>query len=235
MLAWAARPPGYEEYELLQSFVRALRTRAKDDANWKTPPSRAPLPKHVRKYFVRVLVPPLFAHQKVQVEMISKWNMSNVPSEDARKKETLEQTMTEAKVGGSRLVAEGQHHLAIDYYQHAIVAFTRDNANNETPKAKRLAAQCHLNLALCLLAPQDATKAPEAIICCDAALGLLEANELALRAKALYRKGQALELQSKLELAIMVVLSNAHAASPNEANIRAALERVRGKRAVVIE
>ena len=196
-----------EEYDLLQSFVRALRTRAKDDADWKTPPARAPLPKHVRKYFVRVLVPPLFAHQKAHVEMLSKWNLSEkltpgLRSGAASKEDTLEQTMAEAKAAGSRLVAEGQHHLAIDHYQHAIVAFTKERkANGEKPAAKRLAAQCYLNLALCLLAARDTTKAPEAIICCDAALELLEANESALQAKALYRKGQALELQSKLEAA----------------------------------
>ena len=142
---------------------------------------------------------------------------------------SLEEEMKQLKEAGGRLVAERRHDLAADQYQHAILVFMRAPSGEDTkPENKRLAAQCYLNLALCLLAPQDSSKASEAIVCCDAALKLLPSSESALRAKALYRKGQAHELRSELKLAV-AAMSAAQAASPDDATIRAALERLRIK------
>ena len=122
----------------------------------------------------------------------------------------------------------GRHSEAIAPYRHAIVKFNRNRQDRDDAgaDAKLLAAQCHMNIALCLLQPKVSENSTEAVICCDAALELLLPGQAAWRAKAYYRKGQALELSGDLPSAVQA-FTHAAAASPADETICQALAKLK--------
>lgn len=210
------------EYELLKQFVKLLASRAKDQGTWTTPPKRHAVPKKLRHRFVRVLFPPLFAHEKILNRTLL--DAATSAGQD-RKSLTLAEQIRALKDKGSKLVKEGRHSEAIGPYRQAVVRFGRHRKEKDDDDAKLLAAQCHLNMALCLLHPKTPESSTEAVICCDAALGLLLPSQTAWRAKAYYRKGQALELSGDMASAIHAYTS-AKVASPADDTISRALAKL---------
>jgi tetratricopeptide (TPR) repeat protein len=126
------------------------------------------------------------------------------------------------------LVKAGRHSEAIGVYKHAIVVFlNKKHQNDDDADSKLTFAQCHLNMALCLLHLKTPANIIEAVICCDAAIELLQLPDQATwRAKAYYRKGQALELSGDLSAAVEAITSAA-AASPDDEAIRQALAKLK--------
>lgn len=151
----------HDEYALIQQFVQLLAVRSKDAVDWKVPPSRAPVPAHLQKYFTRVLFPPLFTPDRC---------ISVRAREVALEKGTggklgLEQEMRTLKDEGALLVRQRHHAEAISRYQSAIVKYIQAQA--ESPAVAQLAVQCYLNIALCVLEPRNPAVAKEAEACCD--------------------------------------------------------------------
>ncbi len=214
------------EFELLKLFVGLLASRAKDRMTWKTPPNRHEVPLKFRRRFVRVLFPFLFAHEKILNRTISGARMSQV-SPDLRQL-PLAEKIKAVKDQGNVLVKAGRHSEAIGLYSQAINVFAiaRDNEDiNEDTKLQT--AQCHLNMALCLLHSRTPANLTDAVKCCDEALELLKLPEQApWRAKAHYRKGQALELSGDLSSAVDAIASAA-ATSPHDEAIRQALSKLK--------
>jgi hypothetical protein len=76
---------------------------------------------------------------------------------------------------GNMLVKAGRHSEAIGVYKHAIVVFlNKKHQNDDDADSKLTFAQCHLNMALCLLHLKTPANIIEAVICCDAAIELLQ-------------------------------------------------------------
>ena len=208
------------EYELLKMYVAMFTARAKDASSWATKPASNPVPKELRSHFVRLLFPPLFAHQKVTAQSVE----ANIA---ARKHDvSIEEHMQQLKDKGAALVREKRHAEAVQHYQSAVVRFVTSKEES-TAATERLAALCYLNLALCLLEPADATKAAKVPEICDKALELLKESDGALRAKARYRKALALELQGDAEGA-KKELSGALSITPEDGVIQKALARLSG-------
>ncbi len=116
-------------------------------------------------------------------------------------------------------------------YRRALVRFFDQNGGEADAKLE--AAQCHLNLALCLLHPKTPENSTEVVICCDAALELLQLpDQAAWRAKAYYRKGQAFELSGDLSSALDATASAA-AAYAGDKVICQALAKLKARCATV--
>jgi hypothetical protein len=225
----AANPPNCmeifcstREFELLKLFVGLLASRAKDRMTWKTPPKRHEVPLKLRRRFVRVLFPFLFAHEKILNRTMS----SKVPR-DLRQL-PLAENIKAVKDQGNLLVKAGKHSEAIGRYSQAIHVFAFARVHEDINEDTKLQiAQCHLNMALCLLHSRTPANITDAVTCCDEALELLQLpGQATWRAKAYYRKGQALELSGDLSSAVDAITSAA-AASPHDEAIRQALAKLK--------
>lgn len=158
---------GKEELALLKRFVNLFAARAKDSAHWKVPPERCPVPKNMRKYFVRVLFPPLFSPDREVADA-----GMNLPDANSSIKSTaqtsMESEMRSGKTKGACLVKKKHFTDAISCYQRAVVTFHR-SIGIQGAATSQLAAQCYLNIARCVLEQRDAATAKEAEMCCDVA------------------------------------------------------------------
>lgn len=208
------------ECALMLQFVKLLAARSKDTASWKKPPGRGGVPVHLRKHFIRVLCPPLFVPESVLARML--------PNDVLSEKRGLESTMRALKEQGAQLVKKRRHADAISSYQRAIMKYNQKPSSSNA--ASHLAAQCYLNIALCVLEPQDPDTAREAIVSCDRALEIISSitggDMTNLVTKAHYRKGQVLELRGDAKAAEKAFIA-ATKLSPSDEIISNALARVR--------
>ncbi|KAK3246463.1 hypothetical protein CYMTET_20555 [Cymbomonas tetramitiformis] len=192
-----------QEYTLLQGFVHLLAARAKDPVHWKNPPERCSVPANLQQHFVRALLPPLFKHQKAIAKDfgVAIRDAHTIPPSSER----LEDVLKQAKGAGVDSVRKGEYARAKACFRRAVVTFNKASNGckaNPSMESLQLIATCYLNLAHCSLKSESSEEAAaEALVCCDNALGLLGTQEVALRAKARFRKGLALEMQKKLSVA----------------------------------
>jgi hypothetical protein len=215
-----------DEFDLFKRFVRLLASRAKDASSWSLPPRRAYVPAHLHRHFVRLLFPPLYAPD----EVISQLKEKLVRQMDGGKMKVrgrLEE-LTSLKEEGARLVRQARHDEAIEPFQSSVVCYLGLDEES-VAKGAPLAAQCYLNIALCLLEARSPAKASEVEVCCRAALDLLDehggADNPALLAKAHYRMGMARELSGDRKGAAEA-LSAALCCTPGNATIEAAMQRL---------
>lgn len=141
--------------------------------------------------------------------------------------------MLSMKEEGTRLLAAGQPVAAVEAFRHALNEHNRSSMKSDTVD---VAVACHLNSALCGLRIADSIplqqsdNAREVLISCDSALrllGQLEAPSTKLRAKALYRRGLALEILGE-QAGALSALDEARELL-GDAEIVAAYDRVRSK------
>jgi len=224
-----------DEYELLHQFVAMFSSCAKDNSTWKVDPARHPVPIELRCYFTRVLVPLLFPHQKVLMssEILNIVKQGLGGNSEPGSSEMTEDSMVlrmikRFKAEGVELVRNRQHETALEPFRKAVKMCSL----SRTESAVKLAAQCHLNMAICWLAlaisapatSQD-VKANQTIEGCESALELLKPEDVVMRAKAYYRKGLALEILKQKTAAEMALTSSC--ALSNDTAIHDALARVK--------
>eukprot|EP00965_Chrysotila_dentata_P245738 6206742-Pleurochrysis_carterae.AAC.1 len=218
---------------MLQQFVRLLAGRAKDTSSWRALPKGNVVPAKLRRHFVRVLFPPLFALDAAQ--LVSARLMSN-------RGETLDpvEQLLLLKEEGAQLVRQRRHAEAVHPFRRAVAMFAYTQGSNvltegEMAAATQIAAQCCLNIALCLLELKDLSKSSEVVACCNYALQLLkqrgdcmrsDATSAVLVAKAHYRIGLAREMKGDTRGAGAAFVA-AMRAKPGDHVVEAAMARIR--------
>jgi tetratricopeptide (TPR) repeat protein len=224
-------------YDLFRQFTAMFVGRAKDSVSYGAP-SRAPLPDKVKKYFVRVLFPPLFPPEKLFAKYFT--SLSTNVRAPAQAESALAELQNRAtnpiesiralKERGAVYVRTRDFAQAADAYQACLLVYYKVMNGGQGPQGGELATlacQSHLNRALCLL---KLNNPGEAIVSCSCALELLESNpDTALIAKAHYRMGLAFEQQADLAAAEAAFATALEASAGDKTIAEALARRRRGK------
>jgi hypothetical protein len=155
-----------DEYDLFQQFVRLLASRAKDADSWTVPPRRAHAPAQLKRHFVRLLFPPLYAPDDTFNELNDRIVKSLKGGGTGRSRFDELKSLKEE---GASLVRQARHEEAIERFQSAVVCYMGLGGEKSKAANEALAAQCYLNIALCLLDGRSPAKAGEVEVCCRAA------------------------------------------------------------------
>jgi hypothetical protein len=215
--------------ELFHRFVQLMASRAKDADSWAVPPRRAPVPAHLRPYFVRLLFPPLYAPDHTLKEKKGDLAEKAWTAQGLRPERSRLEKLKSLEEEGASLVRQARHGDAIERFQSGMVCYLTNGDEEREAGETPLAPLCYLNMAHCLLAGRNPAKAEDVETCCRAALKLFGnpdgGGTPALLAKAHYRMGLARELCWDREGAAET-MSAALRCTPGEPTIQAAMERL---------
>ena len=173
---------------------------------------------------VRVLFPPLFPSRATKMrEVINQINLEvKLKIFDLGPDRTIEK-MTALKFCGNALMAEGRIDQATFSYMLGASKIEDGSVNCEDASVRRLAAECHCNIALVKLRIGDSDALVNADRSCGAAIALQPSW-----AKPYFRRGLCREQQNALQISL-ADLRKASQLSPKERAISGALARVQSK------